>query len=137
MPFVPYLGFQGNAAEAFAFYAGLFGGKPELMRFSDMPADAGSPPMPEEQKGWALHVSLQTDEDGMLMASDMPPQFGGTPQAGVYVSVTRADAEAARALFQRLAEDGEILMPFQPTFFAAGYGMCRDRFGTHWMVSAA
>ena len=134
MSFAPYLSFQGNAAEAFATYASIFGGTPQVMTFSDVP-DGGPPGLPDAQRGWAIHVSLQTDEDGLLMASDMPPQFGGVPQAGVWVSVTRPDEAAARALYQRLAEAGEETMPFGPTFFAKGFGMCRDRFGTHWMVS--
>ena len=56
-------------------------------------------------------------------------------QSGVSVAVSRPDEGAARALFDRLAEGGTATMPFGPTFFAKGFGMCRDRFGTHWMVS--
>ena len=73
----------------------------------------------------------------MSPPSDVPPQFGGEAQAGVSVSVTRPDVETARALFETLAEGGSVTMPFDRTFFAAGYGMCRDRFGTSWMVSVA
>ncbi|MBV0891875.1 hypothetical protein KTN05_08435 [Paracoccus sp. Z118] len=29
----------------------------------------------------------------------------------------------------------EVMMDFALTFFAAGYGMCCDRFGAHRMVS--
>jgi PhnB protein len=28
-------------------------------------------------------------------------------------------------------------MPFGPTFWTSGFGMCIDRFGTPWMVNAA
>ena len=31
---------------------------------------------------------------------------------------------------------GESPMPFQPTFWAKGFGMLIDRFGTPWMVNA-
>jgi len=27
-------------------------------------------------------------------------------------------------------------MPYQKTFWADGFGMCTDRFGTPWMVNA-
>ncbi|MRX49745.1 VOC family protein [Paracoccus sp. S-4012] len=136
MPFIPYLTFQGNAAEAFAFYAEVFGGTPFVMRFADMPEGEGPPGLRNEIRDWALHVSLATP-DGMLMASDAPPEFGGEAQAGVSVSVTRPDFATSQALFERLAEGGTVSMPFGKTFFAEGYGMCRDRFGTHWMVSVA
>lgn len=141
MSFVPYLNFPGHAAEAFAAYAEIFGGRLETSRFSDIPADAGVPALPEEQQGWLMHARLETADGAVLMGSDAPPQFAdptepdGHRQSGVSVAVTRPDAAAARALFARLAEGGTVTMPFGETFFAQGFGMCRDRFGTHWMVS--
>ena len=134
MPFVPYLSFQGQCAEAFAFYGKVFGAKPETSPFSEIPADAQAPELTPEQKGWLMHAQIVTP-DGVLMGADMPPQYGGVPQAGVSISVTRDDAAAALALFERLAEGGRIAMPYGPTFFAKGFGMCTDRFGTSWMVS--
>ena len=38
-------------------------------------------------------------------------------------------------MFVKLAEDGEIMMPFEPTFFARKFGMANDKFGVRWMVS--
>ncbi|WBU64070.1 VOC family protein [Paracoccus aerodenitrificans] len=135
MSFVPYLSFQGQCAEAFAFYGDVFGAKPVLSPFSDIPEGGDMPPLPEEQQGWILHAQLVTGDGAMLMGADMPPQFGGKPQAGVSVGVWKGDAGEAQALFDRLADGGEVIMPFSQTFFAEGFGMCRDRFGTSWMVS--
>ena len=134
MPFVPNLSFQGQCAEAFAFYGKVFGATPETSPYSEIPADAGGPELSPEQKGWLMHAQIVTP-DGVLMGADMPPQYGGVPQAGVSISVTRYDGAAALALFERLAEGGRIAMPYGPTFFAKGFGMCTDRFGTSWMVS--
>ena len=141
--FAPYLKFPGHAAEAFAAYAEIFGGKLETSRFSDIPPGAGAPELPPEQREWLLHARLQSVDGGVLMGSDAPPQFAdptepdGHRQSGVSVPVSRPDAAAAGALFDRLAEGGTVTMPFGETFFAKDFGMCRDRFGTHWMVSAA
>ena len=35
----------------------------------------------------------------------------------------------------KLADGGEIHMAFEPTFWGAGFGTLRDRFGTRWMVN--
>lgn len=134
MPFIPYLSFQGQCAEAFAFYGEVFGATPQTSPFSEAPADSGAPPLPPEQQDWLMHAQIDTP-DGTLMGADMPPQFGGVAQAGVSISVTRGDDAAAQALFERLAQGGEVAMPYGPTFFAKGFGMCTDRFGTSWMVS--
>ena len=142
MPFIPYLSFQGQCAEAFAFYGRVFGATPQTHAFADMPADSGAPPLPPEQQGWLMHAQIDT-ADGVLMGADMPPQFGekdadGNPQPEARadsVAVWRADAADAKTLFAQLSEGGKVTMPFAETFFSKGFGMCRDRFGTSWMVS--
>ena len=39
-------------------------------------------------------------------------------------------------IFNALSEGGEVKMPFSKTFWAAGFGMCIDRFGIPWMVNS-
>ncbi len=134
MPFTPYLSFQGQCAEAFAFYGKIFGAEPQTHSFSNMPSGPDMPELPPEQKAWLMHAQIDTP-DGTLMGADMPPQVGGEAQAGVSISVVREDETEARALFDALAQGGSVTMPFAPTFFAKGFGMCKDRFGTSWMVS--
>ncbi|WP_374637303.1 hypothetical protein, partial [Paracoccus sp. (in: a-proteobacteria)] len=102
--------------------------------FSEAPPGPDMPELPPEQQNWLMHALIDTP-DGTLMGADMPPQFGGVPQAGVSISVTRDDDAAGRSLFERLAQGGTVSMPYGPTFFAKGFGMCTDRFGTSWMVS--
>ena len=45
------------------------------------------------------------------------------------------DEQHAADLFAKLAADGTILMPFEPTFFARKFGMTNDKFGVKWMVN--
>jgi len=35
-----------------------------------------------------------------------------------------------------LAQNGSVQMPFQATFWAKGFGMLIDQFGTPWVVNA-
>ncbi|RCW81700.1 VOC family protein [Paracoccus lutimaris] len=134
MPFIPYLSFQGQCAEAFAFYGTVFGATPLTSPYTEAPPDSDLPELPPEQRNWLMHAQLDTS-DGMLMGADMPPQLGGVAQAGVSLAVSRADEATARALFETLAQGGEVILPYGPTFYAKGFGMCTDRFGTSWMVS--
>jgi len=39
-------------------------------------------------------------------------------------------------VFTTLAQNGTVQMPFQPTFWAKGFGMLIDRFGTPWILNA-
>ena len=59
MQFTPYLTFDGNCAEAMAFYAQLLGGQITYQgTFGEMPADAGMPPLPETAKKRIMHAHL-------------------------------------------------------------------------------
>ena len=42
-----------------------------------------------------------------------------------------------RAEVDALADGGKVGMPFQETFWAKGFGMLVDRYGTPWMVNVS
>lgn len=126
---IPYLFFNGNCAEAMAGYASIFGGTPELMPASGMPPEF---PVPEARKHWIMHGSLAVG-DGILMASDNIMGETGA-MTGCAVTISMPTLADAREVFDKLAEGGEITMPFAPTFWSAGFGALTDRFGVRWMI---
>lgn len=131
MPTIPYLHFRGHCAEALAFYADVFGGEElQLMRYAD------APDMPETMQDptRVIHGQVRLGS-GMLMASDYPPGMDGDEQNAVSVMQGVVSVAAGHEVFARLAEGGHIITDFGPSFFSDGFGMVRDRFGTHWMIS--
>lgn len=131
MATIPYIHFQGQCVEALTFYADVFSGTDlQVMRYADSP---------EARPEWAglphaIHGQV-TLGSATLMASDFPPGMEGDRQKAVSIMQTMPGMDAARAAFDRLADGGEVILPFGPTFFSPGYGMLKDRFGTHWMVA--
>lgn len=125
----PYLHFQGKCREAMSFYQSVLGGTLEVMSFADMPnappAFAGSAAV--------MHANLES-RHGKLLASDFPPGMAGDPQKAVTVSLLVDDPEVGRRLYDKLIAGGEPVQPYGPNFFSPGFGMLKDRFGTHWMV---
>jgi PhnB protein len=128
----PYLNFNGQCAEAFGFYEQLLGGKIEaMMTFGESPM-AGE--MPRESHSRILHARLVVDGQ-VLMGSDAPPEMYAKPQ-GLYVSLNVETSADGQRIFQALADNWTVIMPFEKTFWAAGgFGMLVDRFGTPWMVN--
>lgn len=125
MPLSPFIHFQGNCAEALAAYARIFGAPPpQMMAYPDTPA--GQPPR-------IMHAQVEI-AGSPLMASDFPHGSEGDPQQAMSVAVTLPDVAGAQAAFDGLAEAGAVIDAFGPTFFSPGYGMLKDRFGTHWVV---
>ncbi|MDC0738720.1 VOC family protein [Cognatishimia sp. SS12] len=130
MSFTPYLFFDGNCSEAIDFYADVFGADNVLkMPFSDAPPDIGLPPLADRY----MHAQINVG-DTVLMCSDVADTSQFEPQAGCAVAHEADTVEAAQATFEKLAEGGKVTMPFEATFFSAGFGVCFDRFGTHWMI---
>ncbi len=126
----PYLNFNGQCSEAFEFYQRVLGGSiMSKMTWGEMP-DAQ---IPHELQNRIMHVSLQIGEQ-WLMGADSPPDRYEKPQ-GVSVALHYQKASEGETIFNSLADGGNVLMPFQKTFWAAGFGMCVDRFGIPWLVN--
>ncbi|MBB3139905.1 YciI family protein [Halomonas organivorans] len=126
-----HLTFPGNCREAMAFYAEVTGGHLEAMlAFGETPAAAE---VPAEWHDRIAHASLNV-RGHRLMGADMMGDCYQAPQ-GAQVFLDYEDVEQAAEVFRRLAEGGQVQMPFEATFWAKGFGMATDRFGVHWMVS--
>ena len=128
----PYLAFDGKCREAFEFYEKALGGKIVFMQsYGESPMASSMPP---ETHGRIMHVTLQLG-DQSLQGADAPPGQFSTP-AGFSVAAHFDDESEGERVFNALGQGGEVKMPFQPTFWAKGFGMVIDRFGTPWIVNA-
>ena len=137
MAFIPYLNFDGTTREAFTRYQEIFGGELLIMTGADAPTteEQGADGVPPEMADMVIHAALTVGDD-VLMASDTPPGSGLVVQ-GTYVNHTAPTVDEARRVYDALMEGGEAEMPFEATFFSAGFGVLRDRFGTLWIVDTA
>lgn len=127
----PYLLFNGDCSEALKFYEEKLGAKTEAkMTFAGSPAAEGMPP---EWGDKVLHGAIAIG-DTKVFVSDAPPGHYETP-TGISLSISLNDKAKGEEIFNALAEGGKTTMPFQQTFWAAGFGMCTDRFGIPWMVN--
>jgi len=130
--FVPYLHFRGECEAAMTFYAEVFGTTvPEFFRYCDIPGAEGE----IASSRLICNAALSLPGGVALMACDFPPGESGDLQKAVSLHVSAPTSAEARARFDRLLEGGDVTMPFARTFWAEGFGMLRDRFGTHWMLS--
>ncbi|NIZ91429.1 VOC family protein [Kineococcus rubinsiae] len=128
-----HLNFRGQAPEALAFYAAVFGG--EVLSFTF--AQGG-----DERDTADGAVGTQLKWGGVsapsgfsLMAFDVPP--GRAHDAGtdaVYVSVRGTDAAELTACWDALVVGGTVRAGLAPAGFSPLYGMVTDRFGVTWVL---
>jgi PhnB protein len=124
----PYLNFNGNARQAFDFYASVFGGTPAFTTFADL----GAADSPDASK--IMHVMLETDAGYSLMGADTPAGMDFQPISGSSVSIF-GDDDALHDYFDQLADGGSITMPMAKQAWGDEFGMCVDKFGVPWMVN--
>jgi PhnB protein len=136
----PYLTFNGDTREAFAFYERALDAKIEtMMRYADLPAS------PTASEGCAaeqmpsgdgiMHACLMLPGGAMLFAGDAPPGVTFEGVKGVMLAVQYDTVAQANNAFQALADGGQVTMPMAPSFWAKTFGMLTDRFGVSWAVN--
>src|SRR5437870_4484971 len=94
-----WLHFSGNAEEAFLFYRSVFKSEfvTPIMRFRDLPPEAGHPPVSAEQANKVIRVALPILGGHVILGNDAP-EFLGTLIQGNNVDInlepdTRAETD--------------------------------------------
>lgn len=131
---VPHLGFNGNCAEAFRFYAGLLGGEITfMMTYGDSPEKDRMPPEVAALKDHVMHATIKIGSF-YIMGGDAPPAMYDKV-AGYCTNLQFTDPAEGQRVFNALRDGGSDIMPWGETFWSKGFGMCVDRFGQHWMIN--
>jgi PhnB protein len=127
----PYLNFNGQCEAAFKFYEEVLGAKIVFsMTWGEMP---GADQFPAEYHKRIMHATLSVG-DQALMGADAPPDSYKEPK-GMSVSIHVKEIPEGERVFNALAQNGSVTMPFQKTFWSPGFGMCVDQFGIPWMIN--
>lgn len=128
-----HLNFNGNCAEAYQFYEKHLGAK------TTFSITYGASPMadqfPSEYAGKIMHATMEIG-DTSILGSDSPPGYYQQPN-GFCISLSFDDPVEADRVFNVLAENGQVNMPLQQTFWAQKFGMLIDQFGIPWMVNCS
>lgn len=127
-----HVAFDGECETAFRLYQRLLGG--ELATMLTYGASPMANQVPPEWQKRIIHATLVLDGQELLLGSDAFPGAYQRPQ-GFFVTLSIADLARAREIFQTLAEGGRVGMPFQETFWSAGFGVLVDRFGIPWEIN--
>ena len=139
----PYLSFNGNTREAYAFYEKALGAKIEtMMSYADMPpmpegagGDAGCADGPPPSGDGIMHACLKLPGGAMLFAGDTPPGMPFEGIKGVMLALQYDSVDEAQTVFRVLSQGGKVTMPLAPAFWSQTFGMLTDRFGVSWAVN--
>jgi PhnB protein len=123
---VPYLHFDGVAADALRFYHEVFGGDLELHTFADFGRTDG----PGDAIAHGI-LSGPVDLYGADVAGDGQP----VRIDGMMLSLLgAASPDVLDEWFTALSVGGQVIDPLQPRPWGDSDGTLRDRFGLTWLL---
>jgi PhnB protein len=123
----PYFTFDGNARDALEYYKEVFGGEVlGIQTFGE--ADYPSPPEMDDK---VMHAQFKKG-DFLFMASDC--FIGHTVDVGNNISLVLEfeSEEEIQNIYDKLSQNGSVLMELQDTFWGAKYGKVKDPYGVIW-----
>ncbi len=131
----PWINFNGNAEEAFAFYQSVFGGEfVKVVRFKDIAT--AEFPVPEKEANKIMYIALPIGNGTRLIANDVPEVMGKVNEREnrSKILVTAESKEEAERLFNGLSVGGEVEGPMGDGPWGSYAGMFRDKYGIEWIV---
>lgn len=128
-----YISLPGTTAEAMEHWHDVFGGELQIMRYRDVKLEG----MPFEPDPDAVAHATLTTPAGIIAGGDAMEDGSDYAVRGTAYSMlyTTDTPDEARALIAKLADGGEIGMPFEQAPWGSWYGQVFDRFGVMWAFS--
>jgi PhnB protein len=135
MNLTTFLLFDGNCAEAMAFYQSCLGGELSIVRLGDTPMGDQAPP---EQRQKVTYSCLKADDVEFSATDWLHPTRARRPGNTVALYVQADDYRELRAVFDKLAvgADNDLLDDLREMPFGT-YGHLADRYGVHWFFRGA
>lgn len=121
----PYISFKGQAREAMTFYQSVFGGRLDIVLFSEFD-------IPHEPPDGVMHSALVIDGETFIMGSDA--MKAETP-AGIALSLS-GNSDELHELFTKLANGATSVREITTELWGDEYGELVDKYGVRWMFNS-
>ncbi|HEY8909550.1 MAG TPA: VOC family protein [Desulfosporosinus sp.] len=124
---------DGRAKEAIEYYQEVLDAKVIFMQtLGDGPKDEVSK-FKEDQLGLIAHSVLKIGESEIMVSDSIP----GVPlEKGNQISIciTSNDISQTKQLYEKLKENGKIILELNELYFSPAYGMLVDKFGVTFQI---
>lgn len=122
-----FLMFDGNAEEAMNLYTSLLD-QSEIINISRYGANGPG------KEGTVMHATFTLNgQEFMCIDSNVKHDFTFTPSMSLYVN---CDTEVEiDEIFNKLVQEGEVLMPLAAYPFSKKFGWLNDKYGVSWQLN--
>lgn len=127
----PYIFFSGDCEEAMNFYAECTGGQMlGLQRYGDTPmAGDGT------NGQLVMHCAIKIGETLIMAADNCMAERRITMGDNISLALGVDTVDETERIFEKMSDGGVVTMPLQETYWAARFGMLRDKYGINWMFN--
>ena len=136
MPVLTSLICHGQTEAALQYYEDVLDAETlYLMRFRDSPDQSHTKPGMEDL---IFHATFRV-QDTVIMASDVGYQDSDSkPEfVGFSLLLQMQSVDAARRVFNALADQGQVVIPLAESKFTSWYGIVVDPFGISWKINVS
>lgn len=122
-----FLMFDGKAEEATNYYLSVFDQAEILSIHRYGPNEAGT-------EGTVAHATFSLyGQVFMCMDSNVKHDFTFTSSISLYIACTTEDE--SNRLFEKLSQDGKVLVPLAAYPFSQKFGWVADKYGVSWQLN--
>ncbi|MFJ8526459.1 VOC family protein [Bacillus sp. NPDC094106] len=122
-----FLMFDGNAEDAMTLYTSLFN-QSEIINISRYGANGPG------KEGTVMHATFTLNgQEFMCIDSNVKHDFTFTPSMSLYVNCDTE--EEIDETFNKLVQEGEVLMPLAAYPFSKKFGWLNDKYGVSWQLN--
>ena len=130
---IPYLTFEGQAAEALDFYTKALGGQ-VLYKQTFRESELG-PQMPEAWKDKIMHAAFEAGGLQLMMSDTADSETKVQSGDQVALALNLSSEQEVQQVFELLSVGGTVDMALETTDWGAKFGMLTDKFGIKWMLN--
>lgn len=127
-PIVPHLAFYGNAKESATFYCEVLGLEiKKVQYYKDV-----NIPHPPEAADFYLHCLLKKGNLELMLADSLEDK---KETQNITLVLECESVEEAKHLYEKLGQQGKVIMELQKTFWDSMYAKVTDKFGFTWDIN--
>ncbi|MDD1783722.1 VOC family protein [Enterovibrio sp. ZSDZ35] len=128
----PHITFHGLCREALDFYKQALDGEVlTLQTFNDSPVE-----FQQHVLDRVMHAEFVSPEVSFFASDGLDGSLAqGSGDVALHVSFD--DEKRQSHVFSALADQGQVVMPLDYTFWNVRFGILTDKFGIRWMLSCS
>jgi PhnB protein len=130
---IPYILMNGKAKEAIEYYQEALNANVIFKQtIGEGPKEEASK-FKENELDLIAHSVLKIGETEMMIA-DIIPELPFQTGNQISICITSNDISKTKQLYEKLKENGEVILELHETHFSPAYGIVTDQFGVTFQI---